>query len=283
MEIKICQETLKTDEGLRMLRRNGYSQSEINKALQVLGETALREGSTFFAYRAYQELGDTEGLRKTAELGLTLKDDIYATLNALRLIKDDEGVRELIKWASKDEEGGVLERIIEQDMRKEIEERMTAFKAKYGFNKCVAFPKAITFNAAFNLIPNYEIGVGIARGGLYSTFVFSTLNLPIILAESHRQEKGTTFRWHDSPDGIEGKRVLVFDEDISSGRTSKRTLKEILKFRPTSVDLFLNYGEDVSNLSAVPQGYGKIYTPEMFNFEKFPELYDILQEKFKPK
>lgn len=100
-----------------------------------------------------------------------------------------------------------------------------------------------TFRAAQELSKSYDFGIGIAWGGVFSSFAFYSFGLPVSLVNMSRTGKGASWSPIDGIDyqKIHNKRVIVIENDAITGRTLRRAIREIGKFKPHSVDLLLHY------------------------------------------
>lgn len=146
--------------------------------------------------------------------------------------------------------------------------------------------KSKMINLAYNLMGHYDLGVGIAIGGLEPAYFFSMFGLEVLVCECH---KGRDFYWAQEPSKeylrqhIAGKRVVVIDEDIVYGRNSRRVVNEIMKYRPQQADLALvhhplneNMSVDRVVASASPK-FGKVVTPADFGYKEFDKAIRILK------
>lgn len=263
------------------------SQEEINAVLRELAETAMAENYPGFAIEPFQRLGDILGLKRAADLAL-LQGEVLDPLKAYVSLKDEEGIARVVEISSKTKDTSMLDRVLNYTgLAEKISLKGEEFVSSRGFKRSPYFCIARTFNPASILTPNYDVGVSIAHGGLWSAYAFDFFGLPIIIAEAHRKGKGATFRWHDSPERIKDSRVLVLDKDAVTGRTLRRTVREIEKYSPKSLDLFFNHDPVGSNslygyarLDAVPKGFGKVFYPAAFDYMNYPKIFEKLKQRF---
>lgn len=274
-------------ERLYFIERDEGDKDSIATALREVGEIALEEGSVYDALEAFRKLDDKEGIRKSGELGLKSGKYKYDTAKAFVLLNDNDKIREILEKASSNGEIYILDMILrESELANRIYDGFHHFYEERGFENPVSFEIHGIFNAAANLTKNYNVGVCVAKGGLFSSYAFNVFGLPIIVTEAHRKGSSATFNWHDNPEDIKNKRVLVIDKDVVTGRTLRRTVKEIKKYSPNSIDLFLNHdpvksrSEWGSHLESVPQEFNRVYTPCMFDYSTFPETFDRLKRMF---
>lgn len=109
-----------------------------------------------------------------------------------------------------------------------------------GFTQYGYLPEACC--AAQTIATNYDCGIALAAGGLYLGFIFELVaNFPVLTVEMKRRGNGARWMPIDKLN-IQGKRVLVFDNDVVTGRTLKRAIQELQRINPASIDLLLVYG-----------------------------------------
>lgn len=96
-------------------------------------------------------------------------------------------------------------------------------------------------NAASMLASQYDQGIGIANGGLWLAYVFSLYGLPTVNVDMKRALNGATYKQIEpfGEEEIKEKRVILFDNDVVTGRTLRRAVREICKFKPKGIDLLL--------------------------------------------
>jgi hypoxanthine phosphoribosyltransferase len=116
----------------------------------------------------------------------------------------------------------------------------------------------------------YDVGIGIAKGGLWSAYMFRQFGLPILLIDAHKTNG--QLKWLGL-DGItltnllSNKRVLLFDKDVVTGETLKMVSNEIAQYSPSALDLFILHSPGINNGSHVeniPSSIRKTYYPDQF-------------------
>lgn len=270
---------------------------KFKKQLSRLGEIGLREGNMYYALSAYKALNDKANLAKVAERCLK-EDQLHYAAEAFEFLNDREGLQRVMQAHSTEatEEGphrseldSVLQRYLGSETTKRFSRNFKAWASKQGFSNPVHFSLAASTNMAHRLAGNYDLGIGIAKGGLFSTYVFNLFELPTRIAEAHRCGRGATFNWVDqvAPEEITGKKIAVFDKDVISGRTTRRVLMEIKKNSPESVDLILNHDPVKGSLglgtiaSSIPRGYNRTYYPKSFDYKVFDQAVGVLEQKLR--
>jgi len=269
---KACDLKIKVDQ----LKRRGVDREVLDRVLAEMGEVAFQEGNIYLAVKAFKALNNPAGLKKAGDLGLRT-GNLYDALRAYKLIENEKGLREGIDIAVKQGKTNILSEAIPDCLEQKVLKRYKGFLKNKGFEHAVTFELYEVLNAANELAPDHDIGIALAKGGLFSGYIFSLFDLPVIVAEAHRKGRGATFKWHDSPEQLKDKKILVFDKDVIKGRTLGRAIKEIKKYSPKEVDLFLNYNPVEhgyycsigSNISSVPEGFREIFYPKILNYSNF--------------
>jgi len=96
--------------------------------------------------------------------------------------------------------------------------------------------------AAAQILANeYDLGIELARDGLLLGYIFNLHGLPTKAVKLGRRGRGATWRPLEDimPEDLKNKKLIVFDNDAVTGRTLRRTVKELSKFAPAYMDLFL--------------------------------------------
>ncbi|HLC66081.1 MAG TPA: phosphoribosyltransferase [Candidatus Nanoarchaeia archaeon] len=241
-----------------------YRALDQSAQIRELGERTLAMGKYFDAMSCFEHLGDSSGLfRAIRDCELKEGQDSLRTYLCVytQMRLGDRHIEEADRWA-----------------------RNLGYKEAHGF-------AISSLNMAHALADRYDIGVGIARAGLFTTYLFQQLGLPTVVADCHRSgQKGTKFRWRGlrpNADTFSGKRVLVLDDDVRSGRTSVRVHGEIHKHGPAYVDIALvlnpvnspmGMGTERQN---IPPGYRKVFFPQDFSYQNFDSAVDRLEQRLK--
>jgi hypoxanthine phosphoribosyltransferase len=66
----------------------------------------------------------------------------------------------------------------------------------------------------------------------------------------------------DNLRSLHGKRVLLIEDDVISGRTLQLIVEHLRQFSPRSLDLYLGHNKGVQHLRNVPPEIGKVYIAE---------------------
>lgn len=84
---------------------------------------------------------------------------------------------------------------------------------------------------------SYDVGVAIATGGLYAAYLFDLAGLPIMEVEMKRKGPGASWKPRENFQGekLAGKKVLILENDIVTGRTLRRAVRELQQYAPASI------------------------------------------------
>lgn len=102
-----------------------------------------------------------------------------------------------------------------------------------------------------DLVDKYDYGLAIARGGLFAGYCFQEMGLPVKIVESKRTLNGVIWNEVESLENLANKRVLIFDQDVISGKTLRKAKEELSLLKPSLIGVFLNY-RNTSNVENVP-------------------------------
>ncbi|MEK6936972.1 MAG: phosphoribosyltransferase [Nanoarchaeota archaeon] len=98
-------------------------------------------------------------------------------------------------------------------------------------------------SAAKTLSPEYDIGVVIAGKGLILGYQFHQNGFPLRVVDQKRIGKGATWNPIDKlkEEEFKDKRVLLIENDIVTGRTTRRAVRELSEYQPKFIDLLLAF------------------------------------------
>ena len=266
--------------------KNFISEKERISFFNKLGNAAFKESNFYFALNLYIGSNNREMIRQVGESSLS-HGWFHDANRAFEYLGDRKGIFRIIK-AIEEKENDVtsytaLESYVGGDtiakMNKRFQEWATSLGIQYAYSCYITK----SLNMAYHLADKYDLGIGIAKGGLFSTYVFSKFGLATKVVQAHKKGKGATFEWvtETSKDEIEGKRVAVFDKDVVSGRTARRVFREIKALKPKTLDLILNhdpcdFGEIGTIIANVPKGFDNVFYPKIFSYDSFDKAVEKL-------
>jgi hypothetical protein len=276
----------KLDERIDDFIRDGNVSAERLKELRLqLADTAMEEGWLCLTRDIFVEFDQRDKLRTLAEK-IMGNNDIHGAIRAYGYLGDREKLLEAYEsTGSEDYKKLALEFYFGEESLVRFDQSFDRWCSELGYPKVAKQESLKLLGMASELADKYDLGIGIAKGGLYLTSVFNQFGLDTKVVEAHRRGKGATFNWVSdyTLKEIEGKKILVIDKDVVSGRSSKKVLTELLKYRPQEVSLALTHnavrgshslGSFVFN---VDERYNNTYTPEDFTatipaIKKFDEI-----------
>jgi hypoxanthine-guanine phosphoribosyltransferase len=86
---------------------------------------------------------------------------------------------------------------------------------------------------------HYDIGVGVLCGAIGHAVLAKVVGLDMIYVRAKRHGARIEFEPVCGLERIGGKRVLVIEDDISSGRTMRKVLSELRRFGPVEIGIGL--------------------------------------------
>ncbi len=131
----------------------------------------------------------------------------------------------------------------------------------------------LAYRAAQRLIPDYDLGIAIAKGGLFLGYVFETSGLPTQVVHMKRRKSWVT--WNPiniiKKEDIKGKRILFLENDFVTGRTLEKAARKLNRFQPNCLDaLFIHRSTYLSILQY----------KQLKKDHKMPHLFDIVTNPF---
>lgn len=96
------------------------------------------------------------------------------------------------------------------------------------------------FRAAQSLESDYDLGIELATDGLYLGYLFHLHGLPIKTVKLQREQDMASWEPLDlCKEDVYDKKIVIFDNDVVTGRTIDRAVFELEKFSPKYLDLLL--------------------------------------------
>ena len=272
----------------RVEEQGNISAEELKELRLELADTALVEGWLCLARDIYVEFDQRDKLRDLAEKAIN-RNMVHDALCALDYLGDKEGILKVFNRADSDfSRRHAIESYFGEEAIAKFGQGFDRWTPQFGYSDVARQSSLKSFAMASELAERYDLGVGIAKGGLHLTYLFNQFGLDTKVVDAHRRGRGATFKWVSkyNPQDIDDKKILVIDKDVISGRSSKKVLTELLKLNPQEVSLALNHdpvrgpfglGSITTN---VDDRYTEIYTPEDFTatestIRKFDEMLTI--------
>ena len=147
----------------------------------------------------------------------------------------------------------ILKKIIDQEFIKYCHElKMDGPAHEY-------FPDYIGRAAAIR--SKYDVGVAIAKGGLFASFMLHLAGLPIMMGKVKRTGRGATWVEKESFQGenLKNKRILLLENDVVTGRTLRRAEKEIERYSPLEIGVCFMENLAQCRYSRIPLGITKTF------------------------
>lgn len=173
----------------------------------------------------------------------------------------------------------VMEKVVNQEFEEYSSEQGFRGKYRHGYENW-------HIKAAQEIRKGYEVGVAIAEGGLYVSYLLSLAGLPVMTVEMKRKGKGATWVEQKNFEGrkLEGKKILLLENDIITGKTLRRAVKEIKRYHPQEIGICFMEGIIHCRRSCIPaEIIQRFHLMEMYHQEFFPEITQKLAQRFDEK
>lgn len=251
---------------------------EFFSALKKSAENSITDKNYFNALKIYKYLEDQKKISSIAKKCLKEGYFLDAAL-AFEYLGDKASLLKVVKEGEKTGEFHTIKHSLlsymGQDKVNLLHNKFFNWASAKGVQEPIAFETVQSIKIAHSLADDYDIGVGISRGGLFLTYLFEKFGLKNKLVDAHKKDRNVTFRWMTdfSDADFYGKKVAVIDKDVITGRTSGAVLNKVKKHKPYSIDLILvhnptkeHYGSLIEN---VPKGYDDVHYPNQFSYNNF--------------
>jgi hypoxanthine phosphoribosyltransferase len=144
------------------------------------------------------------------------------------------------------------------------------------------------FAYAREISQNYDLGIAIAEGGYTTSYPFVKMGLPVMDVNMKKIGRGASWKPKSNYDSgnIPGKKVLILEDDIVTGKTLKRACREISKFNPAeiavclslqSLDMISPYFSTACVLNNI-QLYSFMDAPPLFDEEMSKEMRHVIKD-----
>jgi len=125
------------------------------------------------------------------------------------------------------------------------------------------------FNAAQEAVKNkYDIALIVGPEGFSYEPYFRDLGMPTIavnIPESGKDEP-RTIKIFDNLSVLQDKKVLVIEDDVSTGATLKRLIEIVKPYSPQQLGLYLGLPESFQKISNIPREFKDSYIAESSDF-----------------
>ncbi|MBD3300571.1 MAG: hypothetical protein GF347_04415 [Candidatus Moranbacteria bacterium] len=225
--------------------------------MESLAKDALSEGFLSLAYSCYKEAKNWEMMEKVVMQGLD--SGVFEN--------ESEHVRVDIYFF-------MWDRIKNKVYNKYIKSLTdNGFRQDYP-----SFRVADTLLLAKEIVENYDLGLSIAKGGIFSGCVFLLVGLKTEIIQVERGDDRKIVKFiglNNLEHKLESSRIILFDKDIVSGNTLDNVVNKIRSFNPKTLDVFFNYepSSPFPNMEVLKK-VGDIYFPGMTNDKGEPYIED---------
>lgn len=195
-------------------------------------------------------------------LGLYDEIESHLTLFRMILLYNPKNLRAFVRSETQEvQRSEIFGKVVDALLRKEAEEYFPRYGLQVQGYTSAPLP---SFSSARRIIEAgaVDIGVAVGPGGFVYASLFTLLGLPVrnvhIDASSVTEER--PYKELDDVRDISGKRTLVIEDSVGTGRTLRTALDEIQKYSPESVSVYLGISKKDQYLPNVPRGFRAVYT-----------------------
>src|SRR3989344_6968792 len=277
-------EIWRLQRNLGSLNLNGETEEVIDVVRKELAELYFQRGDFWSVLNRHAQWGsiNEKDKNRIREIGVRSNDPEIQGY-AFSLLRDDVNLLPALECLRLNDCDSTINDVLEIYLGSIVWNRFAEGV------KCWASEKGVNMHQlsidrsivmAYELASKYDVGVGIAKGGLGLAYATNLFGLDTRIVESHslyrgRIRKKTTFEAHDDISDIEGKRVLVLDNDTVRGLTLKKVGDELKKLNPDCIDVaFVHNPVGPGGLGTIAESipkeiYGEIYFPQDFRYTSF--------------
>jgi hypothetical protein len=270
-------------------KQHAISPQDLQRETNNLGFIALEEGDMYYSLNAFMEVNNERMVGVVGERCLS-EDWLADARRAFEFLNDRSSLTRVVEAFEKSDRGRdtadrAARAYLGEKIVQDTHEGFQRWASEKGFDYKLIFEVAPIANVACNVANQYDLGIGVAKGGLFPTYIFRLFGLDTRLVEYHRKEKGKKLRWVDSvsPQEVKDKKVLVLDNDRVTGKTTNVIYRILQKCGPEQIDLALlknpiegsiGLGTVASN---IPEMYKNIYFPNNFNYQSLTKVAQRLE------
>ena len=193
------------------VKKQGNISAKELKELQLrLADTAIEENWLCLARDIFVEFDQRDKLRTLAEK-IMRTNDLHGAIRAYGYLGDKEKLLEAYQRTNNDSYSLLsLEFYFGEESLVGFNNDFDQWCSKLGYPRVAKQEPLKLFEMTSQLADKYDLGVGIAKGGLYLTYMFNQFGLETKVVDAHRRGRGATFKWVSeySPVDIDGKKFL---------------------------------------------------------------------------
>ncbi len=277
--------------------KNSKRNDSLRTKLEASAQLAVDKGMFCFAIELYEIVGNEE---KQLDIATLLTDQQQGdSMDAIKTFSRFHKRPELLKIIHLLEDAhkpvdyslGPVEGYVGNDLAAKIYHGFKTWSQNLGYINAYNLGMYETANLAYHLTQSsqFDIGVGIAKGGLELAYLFELCGMDIRIANAHKRGLNVSFNWNTKiqPDDFQNKNVLVFDKDVVSGKTSRRVVHEIERYNPSSVSLCLYHppigeGRTIGTIAKnIPAEFQHTYYPADFSYKHIDKVVEQLENSLR--
>jgi hypothetical protein len=172
----------------------------------------------------------------------------------------------------------VLDAVL-SDVRRHCQAR--GYREGPGINNFVPHDAVAAFGMADLLVQSgFDHYLAIAPEGHIYGYFFERLGVPVLSVFTDYPP--TRCSAEDDLRAIEGRRVLLVEDDVIGGRTLRLVIEHLRQFSPGSLALYLGHIRGIQHLRNVPAEIGRTFVAEdCLSLDARPELERRFEEFFR--
>lgn len=273
-----------------VLFKDSFSKLEKNQIMSALGILAFKQGNWYMALKSYSHLKDDKKIQIIGENAL--KDGhLDDALSAFNYLSNKKYILKTLEKAQKSKSENELNTGLRYYVGKELKQKIntdfSTWSTNHGFPNYLITRYFKEIHLAHHISKNYDVGIGVAKGGLFLTYLTELFGLKTKISEYHRTEDESTFKWitKTSSEELRNKRIIILEDDVYTGVTSKVISNRIMEFKPKSLDLAICYSvvefphilDTISDLKT--NFYGDVISPIDIPYSTLPKAIKQLEDR----
>ncbi|MDD9954134.1 MAG: phosphoribosyltransferase [Candidatus Woesearchaeota archaeon] len=177
------------------------------------------------AFKGYSAARDKEGLQRVAERFEPISP--YLVLRAYQGIGDEAGVARMMQ-RNITLSPTSIDLVAEYPLSSRLSDACNRFAESYSCSRRLQFAmNSDVLSGVARCVEEYDAALALTTQPLVTGYACRSLGMEVVVSRVKRQGKGATFQWLEDPRVLQGKRVVVLEDDVCSGKTLRRVAREL--------------------------------------------------------